>query len=136
MRRTLGRRTPTAEIRAALEAATPGPWEASTSEATMNDRNEWTFRRMGPPTVPMHFRAVMQSADARLIAAAPAWLAELCDRLEAAEAKLAAVRELHRPKRTQERLPNGVSIPWTACSCGFRTHSACPTLRALDGEQP
>ncbi len=31
-----------------------------------------------------------------------------------------------------ERLPNGVTVPWSACTCGFRTHSACPTVRLLD----
>ena len=45
---------------------------------------------------------------------------------------LAPLRELHTPREARERLPNGVSIRWQACSCGFRTHSACPTVQALD----
>lgn len=45
---------------------------------------------------------------------------------------LAPLRELHVSVKTRERLPNAVAIPWNACSCGFRTHSACPTLRLLD----
>ncbi len=49
-----------------------------------------------------------------------------------AKALLAPLRELHQPKSTRERLPNGVTVPWSACTCGFRTHSACPTVRLLD----
>ena len=130
--------TPTAEVRAALAKATPGAWEASTSEATMNDRNEWTFRRMGPRIVPMHFRAVMQSADASLIAAAPAWLAELCDRLEDAETKLAAVRGLAESWRYKGEFGWG---PWQEGNGPdfegqVLDYAACAILRALDGEQP
>lgn len=78
---------PTLEsIEAALTAATPGPWEASTSEATMNDRNEWRICQEAPPSRPSHLRAVMSSADAHLIANAPAWLAYLVQRVKAAEA--------------------------------------------------
>ena len=45
---------------------------------------------------------------------------------------LAPLRELHVPVETREWLPNAVAIPWNACSCGFRTYSACPTVRLLD----
>ena len=51
----------------------------------------------------------------------------LCDRLEAAEAKLAAVRELH----------SGIVVSGPQCcnECDGISYP-CPTLRALDGEQP
>ena len=44
---------------------------------------------------------------------------------------LAPIEALHQPNPTLEYLPNGVRIPWRACSCGFRTHSACPTAQAV-----
>lgn len=42
------------------------------------------------------------------------------------------IRDLHQPRSTVETLPNGVTVPWKKCSCGFRTHSACPTVRLAD----
>lgn len=51
-----------------MSGYTKGPWEAETTEATMNDRNEW---RIGPRSKPQVVRGVMSTADARLIAAAP-----------------------------------------------------------------
>ena len=42
------------------------------------------------------------------------------------------IRALHQPNPTLEYLPNGVRIPWKACSCGCPTHTACPTVRLLD----
>jgi len=44
---------------------------------------------------------------------------------------LAPIEALHQPTPTLEYLPNGVRIPWKACTCGFRTHSACPTAQAV-----
>jgi len=44
---------------------------------------------------------------------------------------LAPIEALHQPSPTLEYLPNGVRIPWKACTCGFRTHSACPTAQAV-----
>lgn len=70
------------KVRALLSSATPGPWVSDTSEATMNDRNCWWFRRDVRPQEPAIFHAVMSSADASLIASAPQWLAELCDEVE------------------------------------------------------
>lgn len=43
---------------------------------------------------------------------------------------LAPIEAIHQPSPTLEYLPNGVRIPWKACTCGFRTHSACPTAQA------
>lgn len=54
-------------LRELAEAATPGPWETSTSEATMNDRSGYRF---GPRNKPLVFRAdQMRAADAAYIAA-------------------------------------------------------------------
>lgn len=63
-----------------MSGYTKGPWEAETTEATMNDRNEW---RIGPRSKPQVVRGVMSTADARLIAAAP----ELVEALERFVAK-------------------------------------------------
>lgn len=58
--------------------ATAGPWDATTSQATMNDRSEW---RIGIASRPQVARSVMRSSDAILIAeyrtAAPAMAAAL-----------------------------------------------------------
>lgn len=70
------------EIRARLDAATPGSWDATTSEATMNDRNLYRF---GPQSKPCVFHAQMRRADADLIAHAPADLAYLLGRIETLE---------------------------------------------------
>lgn len=51
-----------------LDRVTKGSWEATTSEATMNDRSLWRF---GPPDKPNVFHAIMGRADAELVAAAP-----------------------------------------------------------------
>lgn len=74
------------EIQARADAATEGPWEAATSEATMNDRSEY---RIGLPSRPQVFRASMRSADAAFIAAARTDLPRLV-------AALRAVLEVHR----------------------------------------
>lgn len=71
------------ELRRLLELATPGPWEANTSEATMDDRSGW---RIGHPRRPQAFSAVMRAADAQLIAAAVNALPDLLDQLDAADA--------------------------------------------------
>jgi len=51
-----------------LDEATPGPWEAIASEATMDDRSLW---RIGDTRKPRVCVGQMASANARLIAAAP-----------------------------------------------------------------
>lgn len=65
-------------IRARAEAATAGPWEATTSEVTMNDSSGW---RIGDRSKPMVLFARMRSSDAEFIAAArsdiPTLLAEV-----------------------------------------------------------
>lgn len=70
----------TAEVRAALAAATPGPWEQSRGFPAIvygADRNDIYSRP----------REEIER-NVRLIAAAPSWLAALCDRLDAAKAAL------------------------------------------------
>ena len=74
----------TAEVRAALAAATPGPWEQSRGFPVIvygADRNDIYSRP----------REEIER-NVRLIASAPYWLAALCDRLDAAEAKLTAAK--------------------------------------------
>ena len=80
-----------AAIRARLEAATQGPWTATTYEATMNDRSEYRF---GATDRPQSFRAVMRYADADLISHAPADLRALLDENEQLAAKIARVEAL------------------------------------------
>ena len=69
------------EIRARLDAATPGPWERHPSEP-------WIYVRRGPFTVNIigtQLRAAQQHGDADLIAHAPAdiaWLLAEVERLE------------------------------------------------------
>lgn len=82
--------TDLSEIRAALAAATPGPWEAEGRGvgqcgepwgdvvSTRVDCMAYCYGGTGS--------AIESPADAHLIANAPAWLAELVARVEAAEA--------------------------------------------------
>lgn len=106
----------TAEVRTALAAATPGPWEQSRGFPVIvygADRNDIYSR----PREDIE-------RNVRLIASAPSWLAALCDRLDAAEAKLAAVRRLHRPDG------------WGGCrecSVDRQWPYPCPTIIALNG---
>lgn len=92
-----------AEIRARLDAATDGPWEA-----TPNDRI------LGQPR-PEHAgeRAVAEallSVDADLIAHAPADLAFLLSELEAAQTRLDAVEML------AQRMENEHGQSWNSIS--------------------
>lgn len=65
------------QARDLLEGSSEGPWEASSSEATMNDQSQW---RIGKHHALQVARSVMRGVDARLMAAAPdlaetvAWL--------------------------------------------------------------
>ena len=110
----------TAEVRAALAAATPGPWEQSRVVPVIvygADHNDIYSRP----------REEIER-NVRLIAAAPSWLAALCDRLDAAEAKLAAVRELHQRRAWHTNQSAG----YECATC--RRSYPCPTLRALNGD--
>ena len=87
----------TEAIRERLAAATPGPWEADTSDCTMNDRNQWGIRRgRNPGENPAHLRSVMSTPDADPIAHAPADLAALCDEMEELTADLYELRQQRR----------------------------------------
>lgn len=97
--------TDLAEIEAALKAATPGPWRWRNTQdpMLMGDGSRYlvmSFERMGMRGAQPLFRDernIMQPAlganindfsDAHLIANAPAWLAELLERVKAAEAEV------------------------------------------------
>src|SRR5690625_3323391 len=91
------------DLRNIAEAATPGPWEATTSEVTMNDRSLW---RIGDPHRPHVAQSVMRQADAEFFATFnPQKVLELLDRIEQLQAvvrdrplaRLAAVEKLHQP---------------------------------------
>ena len=84
----------TAEVRAALAAATPGPWEQSRGFPVIvygADHNDIYSRPREEIERNVH-----------LIASAPSWLAALCDRLDAAEPK--PVSEPLAPGEIQTRL--------------------------------
>ena len=96
----------TTEVRAALAAATPGPWEQSRGFPAIvygADRNDIYSRPREEIERNVH-----------LIASAPSWLAALCDRLDAAEAELTAVKAALSPHATE------------AHGC---TRTECPTRR-------
>lgn len=80
--------TDLSEIKAALAAATPGPWKFDREEFNAG----WDVYGLRAPDGRWVFSAgsafgrnIPKSADAALIANAPAWLAELVDRCEKAE---------------------------------------------------
>ena len=103
------------EIQARADAATEGPWEAATSEATMNDRSEYRF---GVPSRPQAFRASMRFADAAFIAAARTDLPRLV-------AAVRAALEGHR-----RRMDSASALhPAPLCSCG--QPYPCPTVTAI-----
>lgn len=96
----------TTEVRAALAAATPGPWEQSRGFPAIAygaDRNDIYSRPHEEVERNVH-----------LIAAAPSWLAALCDRLDAAEAKLAAAKAVLSPHTTEAH-----GCTW--CRCRMET---------------
>ncbi len=85
--------TDLAEIRAALAAATPGPWDdvVSTWEVRALGKVDHGFRvcevfAAGDPAQGPH------AGNKALIANTPTWLAELCDRVERAEGHVANLR--------------------------------------------
>ena len=101
----------TAEVRAALAAATPGPWEQSRGFPVIvygADRNDIYSRPREEIERNVH-----------LIANAPSWLAALCDRLDAAEAKLAAAEAALSPHTTEAH----------GCTC-----TECRIARILNGD--
>ena len=83
----------TAEVRAALAAATPGPWRSVvkapciTGVAGTQAGSDWGVCWTGDEMTRY------SSEDAHLIASAPSWLAALCDRLDAEPAPVKPSRE-------------------------------------------
>ena len=138
------------DIRAALEAATPGPWQYECGD---NGPDEWADM----PDVLIAGRGLgdgMNDADARLIGHAPEWLAELLAevdaltaRAEAAEQAIQLVRELHTPEVAYDSEHHdcepsecdraGEGKPYERCAhcSGFAWEQLwpCSTISALDG---
>ena len=113
----------------ALANATPGPWTHGGRATVTAPRGEGMRPRlvaMAPAYSPE------DSANMHLIANAP----ELCDRLVMIEAAIERVRALHSG---HHRCTDGNiwALEWMTDRL-YRGHllGKCPTLRALDGEQP
>ena len=158
------------ELRKLAEAATPGPWWADTGATIGDDSDEAThvWYRASRNDLYLTIGKVLDNdldqttfEDAEFIAAAnPTAVLGLLDQLDAAEAKLAAVREIHSsawwydefcddPSCEQEHVEIDVGDlyhahpSWLVCECCSggdlsETHEPvqwpCPTIRALDGE--
>ncbi len=125
------------ELRRLAEAATPGPWVSG--DPSFGNGNAQMIvsisdRAMGRDIQGPNLRPAL--FDVEFIAAAnPADVLGLLDQLDAAEAKLAAVRELHR------RRPHGAGdfvfyaqteFPDVCAHC--RQVWPCTTILAIDGE--
>ena len=135
------------ELRKLAEAATPGPWSTAAFQLVIDVARRIDVGMCG------------HRDDAAFIAAAnPAAVLGLLDQLDAAEAKLAAVWELHSPARWYDEFCDDPSCEqehveinvadlyharpsWLACECCpggdlSETHKPapwpCPTIRALD----
>ena len=109
------------ELRRLLDEATPGPWEAEGSQL-------WGPDGVLVAAVREH-STIVDRPDAQLIAAAVNALPGLLDQLDAAEAALARVRELHRESRGSM----SALYPNPICECG--KDYPCLTVAALGGEQ-
>ena len=111
------------QSKALADRATQGPWEARSSEVTMNDRGEWKIGKHNHPQV---LRSVMRGDDAVFIADARTRLPLALDALQ-------AVLTLHQPVEVEpsaticgecsNRLPNGRFMP-------IAEHP-CPTFLAI-----
>jgi hypothetical protein len=108
---------PLSRARALLEAATPGEWIYNPRDPLAVFQHDGGHGGMGDSIV------CHSADDARLIAAAPALLAALCDELEKAREVVEAAREARGPRH---RLPH----QWM-CAC-----SACADDRAADAALP
>lgn len=123
------------EIRARLDAATPGLWEDY-------DPGDGTHRLYAPDDVkllgPLGQGHVLRAGDADLIAHAPEDLAFLLDEVERLRSRIEAVRSLHQPVEVEPseticgecsyQLPNGRFL-------GKVEEYPCATRRVLDGEE-
>ena len=104
--------------RALTAEATEGPWEARSSEATMNDRSEWKIGKHNHPQV---LRSVMRGDDAVFIADARVRLPQALDVIQ-------AVHDLHQPVEFF-----GHSATWLRCTQGCPAWP-CPTVQAIQTE--
>ena len=142
------------EIRAALAAATPGPWAWLYPDQCCRDG--YCIKSKADLDTCDGVTHAMKAlhADVVLIANAPTWLAELLaevDRLaaraEAAEQAIQLVRELHTPEVAYDSEHHdcepsecdraGEGKPYERCAhcSGFAWEQLwpCSTIRALDG---
>ena len=148
------------ELRKLAEAATPGPWvsgDPSFGNGNAHMIVSISDRAMGRDIQGPNLRPAL--FDVEFIAAAnPAAVLGLLDQLDAAEAKLAAVREIHSPARWYDEFCDDPSCEqehveidvgdlyhahpsWLVCECcsgGDLSETdepapwPCPTTRALD----
>lgn len=77
-----------AKVRAALAAATPGPW-------TVEPGGDVYAEHVPMPLVRCFGSPGPSKANATLIAASPAWLAELCDEVETLRRTVSQVDDLY-----------------------------------------
>lgn len=92
----------TEAVRCALANITPGPWSLRGYDDVVAARDEG----MGPRLVVMvPAYSPEDSANLKLVASAPTWLAELCDRLDDAEAEI--------ERRVGVKAPPGSPTPAT-----------------------
>lgn len=102
------------KIRAALAAATPGPWHSKGWLATEEEIDEANRTEVEDLITDANGKRIVGASwydgmhinctepDAALIASSPTWLAELCDRVERAETHVASA-EAHIDFVTDER---------------------------------
>lgn len=133
------------EIRARLDAATPGPWENtddwSVVTAVVRQRSKWL------PDYEMLVADVGQPVNADLIAHAPADIAWLLDRLDELETERGAVLDWshenrHRLVTCEEvdfqygivrfTLPDDSQVSGT-CSCGAESPRMCRCRARIAG---
>ena len=132
------------ELRLLLEEATPGPWHAWNRGIGFEVHTEAEHNPIRCDPLNSGFRETFSGPDAHLIAAAVNALPTLLDALDAAEAALARVRELHSSSGTAESQgydaegEYGYIAPYcTGCEASdeYAVAWPCPTIRALGGEQ-
>ena len=105
------------------DQATEGPWEARSSEATMNDRAEW---KIGKHNRPQALRSVMRGSDA-------AFIADARTRLPQALAALQAVLDMHRPSTADTGEEEILFCPecFDVEDVGEVDTWPCPTVQAI-----
>ena len=117
------------ELRRLLEKATPRPWHAWNRGIGFEVHTEAEHNPIRCDPLNSGFRETFGGPDAHLIAAAVNALPGLMDELDAAEAALARVRELH----WESHGSLSALYPNPICECG--KDYPCPTIAAIGGEQ-